>query len=111
MRRIVLPFLMLCFALPRLGFAESADVVRELQIAAIKTGTSSLGHWGPDAKIYTAWSNHTNRLIPLYTFGTRAASRGADLASYTGANSAYRSEAALRRIYGRVPDNTLNPAA
>lgn len=88
---------------------QAADFIRDLQTAAIKNGTSLVGHWGPGAKLYTAWGNHSNRLIPVYTFGTRGA--GADLASYTGAKSAYRSEAALRRIYGKIPTNTLNPSA
>src|SRR5260370_1039327 len=53
----------------------------------------------------------TNRLIPVHTFGTRGAGTGIDLESYIGANSAYRSEAALRRIYGKTPTNTVNPTA
>ncbi|HEY2252196.1 MAG TPA: alkaline phosphatase, partial [Planctomycetaceae bacterium] len=54
---------------------------------------------------------HTNRLIPVYTFGTRGAAKGIDLTGYTGANSAYRSADALRRIYGKAPTDTLNPEA
>src|SRR5207249_5021945 len=49
--------------------------------------------------------------IPVYTFGTKGAGAGVDLGSYIGKNSAYRSEAALKRIYGRVPSHTLNPDA
>lgn len=92
-------------------FAQADDFIRELQSAAIRTGSSPLGHWGLDPKKYTAWGTHSNRLIPVYTFGTRGAGAGADLESYAGANSAYRNADALREIYGKVPASTLNPAA
>ena len=91
--------------------AAAEDFVRRLQTTAIAEGHSPLGHWGPLPENYTAWKTHTNRLIPVYTFGTRGSGEGVDLTSYTGANSAYRSENSLRRIYGRVPTNTLNPRA
>jgi alkaline phosphatase len=91
--------------------ARAEDFVRTLQTTAIQKGSSPLGHWGPLPDIYVGWKTHTNRLIPIYTFGTKDAGRGIDLADYIGANSAYRSEAALKRIYGRVPTNTLNPEA
>jgi alkaline phosphatase len=101
------------FVLGSAAQATSAekDFVRALQTAAIEAGQSPLGHWGPDPKNYTAWTTHTNRLIPVYTYGTCGAGRGIDLTSYTGTNSAYRSEKALRRIYGYLPTNTLNPNA
>ncbi len=87
------------------------DFVRKLQTAAIAEGRSPLGHWGPDPANYTAWKTHTNRLIPVYTFGTRGAGRGIDLDDYVGVNSAYRNAVSLERIYGHVPTNTLNPHA
>jgi alkaline phosphatase len=87
------------------------DHLRELQTAAIRDGQSPVAHWGVDPKNYKEWGMHSNRLIPVYTFGTKGAGAGVDLNSYTGKNSAYRSEAALKRIYGRVPANTLNPQA
>ncbi len=87
----------------------AADHLRELQTAAIRDGQSPVAHWGVDPKNYKEWGTHSNRLIPVYTFGTKGAGAGIDLGSYTGKNSAYRSEAALKRIYGRVPSNTLNP--
>lgn len=90
---------------------KAEDTVRELQSAAIKNGQSSVGHWGVDPKNYKEWGTHSNRLIPVYTFGSKAAGEGVDLGGYIGANSAYRSEAKLKAIYGRVPTNTLNPSA
>ncbi len=91
--------------------AADEDFVRRLQATAIGQGRSPVGHWGPNPEKYTAWKSHTNRLIPVYTFGTRGFGEGIDLAGYTGVSSAYRSEKALRRIYGHVPTNTLNPQA
>ena len=89
----------------------AADHLSELQTAAIKNGKSPVAHWGVDLNNYKEWGTHSNRLIPAYTFGTKGGGNGVDLTSYTGKNSAYRSEAALKRIYGRVPTNTLNPDA
>lgn len=87
------------------------DYIRELQTAAIKARSADFGHWGADPQNYIAWGTHSNRLIPVYTFGTLGAGKGIDLTSYTGANSPYRSEQELKRIYGRLPANTLNPDA
>ena len=89
----------------------SGDYIRDLQNRAVFSGTAEFGHWGVDPKNYTNWGSHSNRLIPVYTFGTKGAGAGIDLDSYTGANSPYRSEDALKRIYGRLPTYTLNPQA
>ncbi len=91
--------------------ANAEDYLRDLQTAAIESGHSPVAHWGVDPKNYKEWATHSNRLIPIYTFGTLGAGAGVDLNSYLGKNSAYRSEAKLKAIYGRVPTNTLNPNA
>ncbi len=88
-----------------------ADHIRDLQTRAVTENRSEVAHWGPDAENYTAWGSHSNRLIPVITYGTRGGGNGVELRSYTGPNSPYRSEAALKRLYGRVPPDTLNPAA
>ena len=100
-----------------------ADHIRELQTSAIAANKAEFGHWGHDAANYKQWGSHTNRLIPVYTFGTltpNAVKNGdglfsklgpVDLRNFNGANSAYRDEAKLKRLYGRVPSHTLNPAA
>lgn len=93
------------------GELFAADHVRDLQAAAVEQGKSPVGHWGSDPQSYVGWFNHTNRLVPVYTFGTRGSGTGIDLETYTGANSAYRSAAGIRRIYGKLPTNTLNPTA
>ena len=50
------------------------------------------------------WSNHSNRLIPVYTFGLM-------LDSVSGSKSVYRDAARLEALYGRLPEGTLNVAA
>src|SRR5690242_6098049 len=91
--------------------AAERDFVRELQTAAIKADQASWGHWGPNRLKYTGWKTHSNRLIPVYTFGTRRAGKAIDLDDYTGTHSAYRNAQALERIYGHLPADTLNPQA
>lgn len=91
--------------------AVAGDIIHDLQKQAIEADRSDVAHWGNDPNDYTAWGTHSNRLIPIYTFGTKDAGDGVDLRDWTGENSPYRSEQALRRLYGKVPANTLNPQA
>ncbi|RMF41951.1 MAG: alkaline phosphatase [Planctomycetota bacterium] len=83
---------------------RASDPWAELQSAAAQTGHAAWGHWGPDPAKYSSWTSHSNRLVPIYIFG-------ADLKSVSGSNSPYRSADALQRLYGSVPDGTLNPTA
>lgn len=80
------------------------DRIRDMQIAAEATGSAAWGHWGDQPGKYVAWSNHSNRLIPVYTFGMT-------LAGVSGTNSPYRNAARLEALYGRLPAHALNPAA
>jgi len=93
------------------GAVCAGDWSRELQTKAIEQGRADFGHWGVDPQKYSHWSSHSNRLIPVYTFGTKGAGPRIDLTSYTGANSPYRSESELKRIYGRLPEKTLSDTA
>lgn len=88
-----------------------ADHLFELQSQAIEDGHAEFGHWGWDADVYTRWGTHSNRLVPVYTYGTRSAAPGIDLDHYTADNSVYRSARRLEELYGRVPEQTLNPHA
>lgn len=88
-----------------------ADRIFDLQTEAVRQGRSPAAHWGPESGNYAAWSSHSNRLIPIYTFGTRGAGPGVDLSSYTGAQSPYRNADAIRDIFGQVPSHTVNPEA
>ena len=81
-----------------------ADHVRDLQARAVADGSAAWGHWGTQPEQYSNWKSHSNRLIPVYTFGI-------GLEAVAGQNSVYRSEDALRKLYGRLPESTLNPSA
>ena len=85
----------------------AADRIRQLQTEAINRGNSPVGHWGTDPEKYREWSSHSNRLIPVYTYGTRGAGAGVDLTSYSGESSLYRSEEKVRQLYGRLPTHTV----
>lgn len=80
------------------------DPMRQLQAKAIAEDRAAWGHWGLDPKKYTGWKSHSNRLIPIYTFGI-------SLDGVAGEHSPYRSEEELQKLYGRVPERTLNPKA
>ena len=88
-----------------------ADHIDDLQTEAIEKGRSDVGHWGIDPEKYTQWGSHSNRLIPVYAFGTKQAGPGIDLSGYTGENSPYRSEEKLANIYGRLPSMSVNSKA
>ncbi|MFP6766384.1 MAG: alkaline phosphatase [Planctomycetaceae bacterium] len=80
------------------------DHIRDIQTTAVRSKTADWGYWGSDASQYSNWRNHSNRLIPVYTFGL-------SLDSVRGQASPYRSVAKLKRLYGRVPEGTFNPDA
>ena len=82
----------------------SADHLRRLQQEADTQGKAAWGHWGVHPNVYASWATHSNRLIPVYTFGL-------SLDPYQGANSIYRDARRLQKLYGRVPPGTLNPKA
>ena len=84
--------------------ARPADRFARMQWEATHTGSAPWGHWGDQPQHYISWSNHSNRLIPVYTFGI-------GLDAVAGEKSPYRNEARLRKIYGRLPDHTFNPQA
>lgn len=94
------------------GFDVGADdYVKALQTEAIKAGKAPVAHWGVIPDKYVSWSSHSNRLIPVYSYGTKNAPEGISQSSYKGPLNPYHSEAALKRLYGRVPEKTLNPDA
>jgi alkaline phosphatase len=80
------------------------DVIRNLQREAEAADVASWGHWGDHPDRYVAWSNHSNRLVPVYTFGI-------GLESFTGLKSIYRDKGRLEALYGYLPDHTLNGEA
>jgi len=92
----------LCVAL--CAAISQADHLRQLQADAMANGHAAWGHWGPKMDKYNGWVQHTNRLIPVYTFGM-------NLDAFQGANSAYRDPKRIKELYGRLPEETLNPKA
>ncbi|MFM8398184.1 MAG: alkaline phosphatase, partial [Pirellula sp.] len=83
---------------------EGLDSIASKQHIAIQSMKAPWGYWGARPESYSSWTNHSNRLIPLYVFGD-------SLAPYVDANSIYRDELRLKELYGQVPVNTLNPKA
>jgi alkaline phosphatase len=87
---------------PAAGWAE--DLLRELHEQAVEQKRANWGHWGKDKNRYASWSSHSNRLIPIYTFGI-------SLDAYQGENSLYRNREKVRSLYGYLPPGTVNPHA
>lgn len=89
---------------PPTAVSGLADPIRDLEREAERSGLAAWGHWGTRSDRYVEWSNHSNRLIPVYTFGLA-------LDAVVGSQSVYRDAARLEALYGRLPDGTLNTAA
>ena len=87
------------------------DWIRDLQTEGVRDDRHDIVRWGNDPEHYASWRTHTNRLVPVYTFGTYGAGKGVDLSSYSGKNSAYRDADRLISLYGRLPDDSLDPRA
>lgn len=85
-------------------FATSDDPLRDLQSNAMKCRDCDAIHWGDRIGSYSSWVQHSNRLIPVYTFGLT-------LDRIRDAGSPYADPERLRSLYGRVPENTYNPVA
>jgi len=81
-----------------------ADPMRELQSEAMRAQNADWGHWGNQPNKYSTWTNHSNRLVPLYTFGMT-------LSSLRERGSLYADESRLKKQFGSVPKATLNPTA
>ena len=105
-RFLFLSFLFLatsaCFA--QEATTDQTDAIRQMQFVDIDSDVPTFGHWGDKPTKYSSWTNHSNRLVPIYTFGI-------GLEKYTGENSVYRNEAAIIKLYGQLPPETVNPDA
>ena len=91
--------------------ARAGDRLRDLQEGAIARKGEKLArayHFGSQGPgdVYSNHVSHSNRLIPVYTFGSKA-----DLGSVTGANSRYRTAEGVAKAFGFLPANTVNPEA
>ena len=93
------------------AIVQADDYIKSLQANAIEQNKAEYGHWGWEPENYKGWGSHSNRLIPVYTFGTLGAGAGIDLQAYTGGHSLYRDEADIVRLYGKISTGTHNPQA
>ncbi len=112
------PILVFAVLLPVTGFWLGSEPVcgqqdaensvypelRTMQREAIESKQADWAHWGSKPEKYSGWTNHSNRLVPVYTFGI-------GLDSVAGTNSVYRDEQRLAALYRRQPEHTLNPTA
>ena len=80
------------------------DPIRAMQSAAMEEQTAQWGHWGNDPTKYSTWVEHSNRLIPVYTFGIT-------LDSLREQGTTYADPKRLEQLYGIVPEGTVNPTA
>ncbi len=83
---------------------EKPDFLRQMQLEAVENKAADWVHWGDNPSQFSSWTNHSNRLIPVYTYGL-------SLDSVIGEHSVYRCEEKLKAIYGKVPEMTLNSNA
>lgn len=107
MKRLLLTLALLSSTTP----VAAGDYLRLLQRSAVEAGYSPMGHWGLTSDNYIEWGSHSNRLIPVYTFGTLGAGKGIDLKSYMGEASPYRDPAKVKTLYGYLPEQTVDPTA
>ncbi|HVX10777.1 MAG TPA: alkaline phosphatase [Pirellulales bacterium] len=89
---------------PRSCADDADDYLRCLQIDALAKGHAAWGRWGIQPGRYAGWIRHSNRLIPIYTFGL-------SLDGFTGKKSVYRDPEQIKRLYGRLPEGSLNEQA
>ncbi|QEG23240.1 alkaline phosphatase [Mariniblastus fucicola] len=83
---------------------ESTDFLRQMQFEAVDSESADWIHWGDRKDKFSNWTNHSNRLIPVYTFGI-------SLKKYRGKESIYRNKEKLEKLYGHVPRDTYNRSA
>lgn len=83
---------------------NTVDWVARQQESASQAKKAAWGHWGDNPADYHSWTNHSNRLIPVYSFGC-------DLQAFSGEHSLYRDAAKIETLYGRADESTLNPEA
>ncbi len=84
--------------------ASEADPMREMQSAAMRDQRADWGHWGSQPNKYSTWTNHSNRLVPLYSFGMT-------LSALRERGSFYATPKRMEKHFGVVPAGTLNPVA
>jgi alkaline phosphatase len=85
-------------------YAQQHDSIATMQATSAESNQVTWGHWGPNPDAYSSWTTHSNRLVPIYTFG-------GNMRDFAGSHSLYRREQDLVQLYGKLPAKTLNPDA
>ncbi len=93
------------------GAAHAGDHLKELQTEYSthpEQKVDRVYHFGSQGAgdVYSNHGSHSNRQVPVYVWG-----RKADLGSIMGENSSYRDAEKVKRLYGFLPENTVNPEA
>jgi alkaline phosphatase len=103
---ILLAFMPTCSSFAQVAQSDPAidDFVRQFQLEAVESKKADWIHWGDKPGDFSNWTNHSNRLIPVYTFGM-------SLDSIDGKNSVYRSKKKIKSLYNTLPEGTLNKKA
>ena len=78
--------------------------LREFQFRAVELKAADWIHWGDQPSQFSNWTTHSNRLIPVYTWGL-------SLDSVQDKNSPYRKKNQIKKIYGSLPEGTFNRKA
>ncbi|MFG0255689.1 MAG: alkaline phosphatase [Rhodopirellula sp. JB053] len=75
-----------------------------MQSNAMREQSAAWGHWGHHPNKYSTWVNHSNRLVPLYTFGMT-------LSALRERGSLYSDRERLKKHFGKIPKGTYQPNA
>ena len=91
--------------------SRAGDRIKDLQAINVAHAGCKIDrpyHFGSQGarNIFSNHGSHSNRLIPVYAFGSKI-----DLGSVMGANSLYRDPAKIKALYGFLPEHTVNPDA
>ena len=83
---------------------RTIDQLRFMQQQATTSKFADWGHWGNQPNQYHQWDQHSNRLIPVYTFGLT-------LNQWRETGSVYKDANRLQELYGKMPLGSVNPHA
>lgn len=84
--------------------ANKTDFLQTMQAEAVEADKADWIHWGDKPEKFSNWTTHSNRLIPVYSFGI-------PLSKYFGAESLYRDTEKIKTLYGQVPRATFDKQA
>lgn len=91
--------------------AIATDKLKDLQTQYVVTSAvkeARVYHFGSQGAgdVFSNHGSHSNRMVPVYAFGSKV-----DLGSVMGEKSRYRDAEKVKKVFGFVPANTVNPHA